>query len=68
MLMGAIFVLVAFVYFGGSAVPAVLRQNKGIILGVAIGCLVCCALGMKGMPTLEGYADLHEQHGERKIN
>jgi len=48
-LMLLVFALVVFVWFGGKYVPAVLRQNKMLLLGIAIGCFICCAAGMKGM-------------------
>ena len=44
-----IFAITAFVYLGGKYVPAELKRYKEIILGIAIGCLVCCATGMEGM-------------------
>lgn len=53
-LMLLIFVLVAFTYFGGSMVPSILRQNKQILLGILIGCSICCVLGMPGMPGMRG--------------
>ena len=44
-----IFAITAFVYFGGKYVPSELKRYKEIILGIAIGCLVCCATGMEGV-------------------
>ena len=41
-----IFALVVFVYFGGKYVPTELKRYKELILGIAIGCLICCATGM----------------------
>jgi len=44
-IMLVIVALVGFAYFGGANVPSVLRQNKEILLGVLIGCVICCGLG-----------------------
>ena len=46
-----IVVLVAFVYFGGSNVPKVLRDNKEILLGLAGGLVLCSFFGLR----LEGF-------------
>lgn len=43
-----IFALVAFAYFGGSMVPSVVRHNKEIIVGVAVGMVACSLFGMEG--------------------
>jgi len=40
-LMLVVVVLVLFVYFGGSKVPSVLRQNKELLLGAAGGLVLC---------------------------
>ncbi len=50
-LMLVIVVLVAFVYFGGSNVPKVLRNNKEILLGLAGGLVLCSFFGLR----LEGF-------------
>jgi len=50
-LMLVIVVLVAFVYFGGSNVPKVLRKNKEILLGLAGGLVLCSFFGLR----LEGF-------------
>ena len=47
-------VLVAFVYFGGSNVPKVLRDNKELLLGVVAGLVLCSFMGLK----LEGFDDI----------
>ena len=44
-------VLVAFVYFGGSNVPKVLKDNKQMLLGVVIG-LVLPSVGVN----IEGFS------------
>ena len=44
--------LVALCYFGGNYCPAVLRQNKKILLGVAVGLVLCSFMGLR----LEGVA------------
>ena len=46
-------VLVIFVYFGGSNVPKVLRDNKQIFLGVIVGLFLCNSMGLR----LEGFAN-----------
>lgn len=51
-------VLVAFVYFGGSTVPKVLRDNKKMLGGVLVGVILSVLMG----PTLEGMHDGTE-HG-----
>ena len=43
----AIVGLAAFVCVGGSRVPSVLRQNKGAIVGVAIGIVLSCVFGVR---------------------
>ena len=50
-LMLIVVVLVAFVYFGGSNVPKVLRDNKEILLGLAGGLVLCSFFGLR----LEGF-------------
>lgn len=50
-LMLLVVVLVAFIYFGGSNVPKILRDNKNILLGVAIGLGICVSFTMR----LEGW-------------
>ena len=49
-----IFALVVFVYFGGKYVPTELKRYKEVILGIAIGCLICCTVGMN----MEGLDDM----------
>ena len=44
-------VLALFVYFGGSMVPSVLRKNKVLLLGVAVGLVLCSFMGLQ----LEGF-------------
>ena len=44
-------VLVIFVYFGGSNVPKVLRDNKQMLLGVIVGLFLCNSMGLR----LEGF-------------
>ena len=46
-LMLVIIVFVAFVYFGGSNVPKVLRDNKEMLLGVVVGIVLYSFLGMR---------------------
>ena len=43
---------VAFVYCGGSNVPAVLRNNKQLLGGVVVGLFLCSFFGMRveGLP------------------
>jgi len=50
-LMLLVLVLALFVYFGGSMVPSVLKQNKEMLLGGAVGLVLCSFFGMK----LEGF-------------
>ena len=50
-LMLAVVVLVLFVYFGGSRVPSVLRQNKEMLLGVVVGLFLGSIFGFR----MEGY-------------
>ena len=38
---------VAFVYCGGSNVPAVLRNNKQLLGGVVVGLFLCSFFGMR---------------------
>ena len=74
-LMLLIFSLVGFVYFGGKYVPPVLRQYKELLLGVAIGCLICCATGMEGMDNMEmkgmkgmkGMKDMKDMKGMKGV-
>ena len=54
-----IFALVVFVYFGGKYVPTELKRYKEVILGIAIGCLICCATGMN----MEGFDDMDKGKG-----
>ena len=51
--------LVALCYFGGNYCPSVLKQNKKMLLGVAVGLVLCSFFGMK----LEGYGDLPDLVG-----
>ena len=46
-LMLAVIALVAFICCGGSRVPPVLRQNKDMILGVAVGLVLCSFFGLR---------------------
>ena len=50
-LMLLVVLFVMFIYFGGSNVPLVLKQNKEMLLGVAGGLVLCSFFGMK----LEGF-------------
>ena len=43
--------LVAFIWCGGNYCPSVLRQNKKLLLGVAVGMVLCSVMGLR----LEGY-------------
>lgn len=47
-------VFVAVVYFGGSNVPKVLRDNKKMLCGVLVGVVLSVLIG----PTLEGYHEV----------
>lgn len=47
-LMLFVVVLVAFIYFGGSNVPKILRNNKKIIFGIFIGLILCSFLSLEG--------------------
>jgi len=47
---------VAFVYCGGSNVPAVLRNNKQLLGGVVVGLFLCSFFGLR----LEGF-DMNER-------
>jgi len=46
-LMLLVVALVVFVWFGGTMVPAVLRQNKMLLLGAAGGLVLCSFFGMQ---------------------
>jgi hypothetical protein len=50
-LMFLVIVLALFVYFGGSMVPSVLKQNKEMLLGGAVGLVLCSFMGLR----LEGW-------------
>ena len=49
--------LCALCYFGGNYCPAVLRQNKKMLLGVVVGLALCSFTGMR----LEGMASLKRE-------
>jgi len=49
-----IIALVALCYCGGKLCPVVLRQNKEMLLGVAIGMALCSFMGLR----MEGYDDV----------
>jgi hypothetical protein len=51
MLMLVVVALVALCYFGGKFCPSVLRQNKEMLLGVAVGLALCSFFDMR----LEGF-------------
>ena len=54
--------LVALCYFGGNYCPSVLKQNKKMLLGVAVGLVLCSFFGMK----LEGlHRDGHNTESAR---
>jgi hypothetical protein len=53
MLMLVVVALVALCYFGGNYCPAVLRQNKKMLLGGAIALVLCSFFGMQ----LEGFGN-----------
>ncbi len=55
-LMLLVVLFVMFIYFGGSNVPLVLKQNKEMLLGVAGGLVLCSFFGMK----LEGLGGFGE--------
>jgi len=57
-LMLLVFALVVFVWFGGSMVPAVLRQNKMLLLGGVGGLVLCSFMGLR----LEGFDTADECH------
>lgn len=42
-----VIVLVAFIYFGGSKVPNVLKNNKQIFLGLVVGLILPSFMGMR---------------------
>tara|TARA_B100000700_G_C14884790_1_gene779784 strand:- start:131 stop:553 length:423 start_codon:yes stop_codon:yes gene_type:complete len=46
-----VIVLVAFIYFGGSNVPNVLKNNKQVFLGLVVGLILPSFMGMR----LEGH-------------
>jgi len=46
-LMLLVVALVIFVYFGGKYVPAVLKQNKEVLLGGVIGLVLCSFMGLR---------------------
>ena len=37
-----------FVYYGGSRVPTILKENKEIVLGIAIGLTICMGMSKIG--------------------
>jgi len=53
-LMLVLVVLVLFVYFGGSNVPKVLRDNKEMLLGAAGALVLCSFFGLR----MEGFNNL----------
>jgi hypothetical protein len=55
MLMIVVVALVALCYFGGNYCPAVLKQNKKMLLGVVGGLVLCSFTGMR----LEGLKNVH---------
>ena len=67
-------VLVAFVYFGGSNVPKVLKDNKQMLLGFVGGVVLYSSMGMRvegltdrqkeSCSTGDGGADIHMGHME----
>jgi hypothetical protein len=44
-------VVVVFCYWGGKYCPSVLKQNKEMLLGVAVGLVLCSFMGLR----LEGF-------------
>jgi hypothetical protein len=50
-LMLLVIALVALCYCGGKLCPSVLRQNKEMLLGVAIGMALCSFMGLR----MEGF-------------
>jgi hypothetical protein len=46
-LMLVVVALVALCYFGGKFCPSVLRQNKEMLLGVAVGLVLCSFMGLR---------------------
>jgi hypothetical protein len=46
-LMLLVVALALFVYFGGSNVPSVLKQNKELLLGVVVGLVLCSFMGLR---------------------
>ena len=44
-------VLVLFIFYGGKNVPKVMKDNKGMLLGIVGGLVLCSFLGMN----LEGW-------------
>ena len=42
-----VIILVVFIYYGGSNVPKVLKDNKELLLGVVVGLVLCSFLGMR---------------------
>ena len=46
--------LVALCYFGGNYCPAVLKNNKKMLLGVVVGLVLCSFFGMRLEGMVEG--------------
>jgi len=55
-LMLLVVALVALCYFGGNYCPAVLRQNKEMLIGVVVGMSLCSFMGLR----LEGMAPIEK--------
>ena len=60
MLMLVVVALVALCYFGGNYCPTVLRQNKEMLLGVAVGLVLCSFMGLR----LEGWCNECENNND----
>tara|TARA_B100000700_G_C14884790_1_gene779785 strand:- start:710 stop:1090 length:381 start_codon:yes stop_codon:yes gene_type:complete len=56
-------VIAAFVFFGGSNVPNVLKQNKQMILGFAAGLVFCSFMGLR----FEGMTDKEYELMKKKV-
>lgn len=44
-----IIILVLFTWFGGTNVPNILKDNKNMLLGIAVGIMISSYLKMEGV-------------------
>ena len=52
-----VFTLLAFTWYGGQHVPKVLKDNKQVVLGVAVGLVLNMFMGVEGFDDFDGFMD-----------